>query len=237
MTNEPSGNLIPNYAYVSVAMFSKFLEILTKSRPDRIDNKFLVTYGIPDGSAFTVISALKFLDIIDDNGKVKNPQLLIRLGNQRERMAALRELVDLAYAPLLSQNQLETATINDIDLFFQYQEMSPNVSIKAARFFMWLAQEAGYKVGEPVQPVIGRTRPTTITRVPVRQIQSEAPSESEVQFNTPEVGGEESGFTDYEIELLQITLANLKESKQVPDTDLLRELQKLIASVKKKSPT
>jgi hypothetical protein len=242
------------YPYVSIRMFQSTLDIFAKMRPDRIDQSFLIKYGIPDGSALTVISALKSLDIIDEAGAVKKPQMLIRLGNQQQRTAALRELVDATYADLLQQQEIETATVSDIDLYFQYKNMPPTVSVKAARFFMWVAQQAGYTVGEQVQAAPPRSAKVRITLAPnhdqsrrnqsevaqsaqptqpTQSAQSAQPTQS-VEVNEP--ASTQTTFTKYEEELLQILLSNMRESKQLPDTELLKEMQKLIASIKGASP-
>lgn len=228
------------YAYVSIGQYQNTLEIFSKTRPERIDQNFLVKYGIPSGSTFSVLSALRFLNIIDENGNVLEPQMLVRLGNQQERASAQREIVETAYADLIRQHDIEQATVADVDMFFQYQGMSPNVSIKAARFFMWLAKEAGFKVGEDVQPQSrSQIRPSTPTaRRDYPRITTKAPQSA--QAPEPAIASErpqQYSFTEYERELLQILLTNLKESKQVPDSDTLRQLRELIAAVKGESPS
>ncbi len=240
MTEHPTP-AASNYAYVSITQFQKTLEIFTKMRPERIDQNFLTKYGIPAGSVFTVTNALRFFHITDDNDKVLNPQILVQLGNLQQRQAALRELVDTAYADVLRQQHIETATVSDIDLFFQYQGIRPNVSIKAARFFMWVAQQAGYTVGEPVQPMY---RAALTNRAQVRRENgqlslTETQVEIEDDTSAPVTSSKhpaQASLNKYEEELLQILLANMKESKTVPDTELLKEIQKLISIVKGESP-
>lgn len=222
----------PTTAYVNGSYFQLLLEIFTRVRPDTIDNRWLVINGIPEGNAFPLLSAVKFLGIVDEKGKVTDPKLLIRLGNPQERQVALREIVDRTYGDLLTSTAIEDATINSVDLYFQYHGVKPSLSGKAARFFFWIAQAAGYKLGEVYTPQPPSTRDKSRKQPKPNEKQNGNGSEEATESQSAT-----SERAEYEEELLRILLDNMRQSGQLPETDLLKEITSLIGTIKKYRPS
>ena len=229
-TRSPKGSTPP---YVSSGVQKYEFDLFAKLRPEQIDERWLLVNGVTQGNAFALLSANRYLGITDDAGNVTDPRLLTRLGNPQERPAALKELVDEAYADLIQQTDLETATIKTIDLYFQYQRVKPSISSKAARYFVWIAQEAGYKLAEEVKPTLVR-RSTAPPRQSGNKRDTPVPNEvtpddeDQQETDVPEID-------EYEEELLRILLDKLKESDEMPSTEIIREIKSLIASVKGRS--
>jgi len=146
-TNRP---LKVNPPYTSAGELNRCFDLFSRQRPEVIDSRWLHINGFTEANAPALLSGLRALKIIDEEGNVIDPTLLIRLGNPQDRPDAIRDIVENAYADILNQTDIEKATVKSIDLYFQYHHVKPSTSSKAARLFMWLAQGAGYKLGEQI---------------------------------------------------------------------------------------
>jgi hypothetical protein len=229
MSTERSDNP-PGYA--SAGEFERYLNILSKVRLDSIDNKKLMINGFSVNNAAALISTLKFLGLYDENGTSTNPKLLIRLGASQERQNALREIVDVAYQDLISSTDLERATVKSIDLYFQLQGVKPSIAGKAARLFVWIAQQAGYKLGEEFKPS-SRPRRSQIPKQAnnKQSIQNEeAPNEEIIEQPESEDENVQSEWDRLRLEAVRVTIENMRKSGVVPQPDLLRELNDLLNS-------
>jgi len=184
----------------------------------------LLENGVTQGNVALVLSGWRFLGLYDSEGRT-NRNILERLRNTQERTAALREIVETYYSDVVSQTNLENATVKDIDYFFQYQGVKASMSGKMARFFFWLAQEAGYKLGEQVLPTPSRSALTPPTGHQVARTPDEEREDAD-----------ESDENIYERELLEILMEKVRYSKEIPSTEVLNYMKELIASVKRQKP-
>lgn len=126
--------------YAPVSAFTEFLDkIPDKSVPSRVDRPFLQKLNVGVGNEWALLSALKFLGIIDAQG---TPTAAYRrLLDSDHRQEALRNLVEMAYAPLLDMGG---ATMDTADLVNYFRvASSPSQARNAARFFRSLIGLAG----------------------------------------------------------------------------------------------
>ena len=133
--------------YASVKSFS---EILNKSRQyqlRRIDSDTLSKWGYKDYDVSSTVSALKFLNIIDDNGNTSTDYASIRSDIKYEQ--ELRRIVETGYARLFSlyDGDLAAKSRKDIEESIILDEAYPGTAKqsagKAAALFIWLCQQAG----------------------------------------------------------------------------------------------
>lgn len=134
--------------YAPVSAFTEFLDkIPDKSVPSRVDRPFLQKLNVGVGNEWALLSALKFLGIIDAQG---TPTAAYRrLLDSDHRQEALRNLVEMAYAPLLDMGG---ATMDTADLVNYFRvASSPSQARNAARFFRSLIGLAGNPERPPDQ--------------------------------------------------------------------------------------
>jgi hypothetical protein len=126
--------------YAPVSAFEEFLDrIPNVSVPSRIDQGFLKKLNIARGNEWALLSALKFLGIIDPQGRPSAGYR--RLVSTDTRQEALRHLVDTAYAPLFDLGGTGMSN-EDLVNFFRVAS-SPSQAKNAARFFRAVAAMAG----------------------------------------------------------------------------------------------
>ncbi len=142
------GALEPRKApYTTLKSLQEFLDrIRGISTPDRVDRKFLQRIGVGKNSEWALLSALKFLRIVDYNGF---PTPTYRRLQTDGWQAALRELVIDSYRPLLDLGGLK---MNQQSLrnYFALEHSASQAS-NAARFFRESSKLADLQEYRPAQ--------------------------------------------------------------------------------------
>jgi hypothetical protein len=133
--------------YVSYRTFYNFIERLQQHMPSRIDRSY---WGeLLSGSNGTqLMAALRFLYLIDINGKPM--EMLKRLVEARgePRAKILHDVADDAYGFVLKSSlDLGSATYAQlVEVFHSTFQLTDDVSRKCVKFFIGLANDAGLKV-------------------------------------------------------------------------------------------
>ncbi len=158
MTTDKGRKHLP--PYVSYRTFHNFIERLQQRIPSRIDRSY---WGdILSGSTGTqLMAALRFLRLIDANGKptARLEPLVMSRGEPRAKL--LRELTADTYdfvvkGPL----DLESATYAQLgEIFSSTFQMTDDVSRKCVKFFIAMSGDAGM----PLSPFITRRTRATYT--------------------------------------------------------------------------
>ena len=139
------GRLAP---YVPVTTLRNFLErIRWVTTPKKVDKKLLDDYGIAEPNKSALLSALKFLGLIDDNGI---PTSLFRKlqSSGDEFRGNLEEVIRKAYADLFVQFDVLRSDRERICNYFA-TNYSPATAKKATIVFVDLCKEVGVLAGEP----------------------------------------------------------------------------------------
>jgi hypothetical protein len=133
--------------YVSYRTFYNFIERLQQHVPSRIDRSY---WGeLLSGSNGTqLMAALRFLYLIDINGKPM--EILKRLVEARgeQRAKILHDITDDAYGFVLKSSlDLESATYSQlVEVFHSTYQLTDDVSRKCVKFFIAMANDAGLKI-------------------------------------------------------------------------------------------
>jgi hypothetical protein len=138
------GRLAP---YVPVATLHSFLErIRWVTTPKKVDKKLLDEYGIPEPNKSALLSALKFLGLIEDNG---TPTSLFRKlqSSGDEFRSNLEEVVRKSYADLFVRFDVLKGDREKICNYFA-TNYSPATAKKATILFIDLCKEVGVLAGE-----------------------------------------------------------------------------------------
>ena len=133
--------------YVSYRTFYNFIERLQQRIPSRIDRSY---WGdLLSGSTGTqLMAALRFLNLIDANGKPAErlKPLVAARGEQRARV--LQEIANDAFDFVLNSSlDLDSATYSQLqEVFHNTFQLTDDVSRKCVKFFIALANDAGMDV-------------------------------------------------------------------------------------------
>jgi hypothetical protein len=221
-TRLPNDSLPP---VISWGQFTNFLLVLEKQQPSRIDKPWILkTKATSPGNTGPLLGALKWLGIIDKSYRVINPKILARLGNPQERSGAFRELVNQHYTPLLSllmRAGHEQVTIEDVENYLEVQGIKKSNTNKAARFFVLLAQGAGYNVG--LQMNASPIRFTASSSQSTEKDIDDAEDEDEAEYQD-EV---DIDLINTKKRVLNVLVAKLENSKET-DPELLKYIFELI---------
>lgn len=164
MVNEGRKHLPP---YVSYRTFHNFIDRLQQRVPSRIDRSY---WGdtLSGSNGTQLMAALRFLGLIDANGKPleRLKSLAAAKGDQRSQL--LRKMTTDAFDFVFNSHlDLESATYAQLqEVFRSTFQITEDVSRKCVKFFIALTGDAGV----PISPFITkRTRAASGTKLPGRK--------------------------------------------------------------------
>ncbi|MFC1963522.1 DUF5343 domain-containing protein [Chloroflexota bacterium] len=118
------------------------LELLRRTTPHRIDSDFLRASGVAPGNEYKVAGALKFLGLIDNEGRATDKSRLLKTKGITYTQA-LQEIVRTAYRDLFQGLQEKEATSDEVYNYFVTEGgMGSEMATKATRFFVKLCRLA-----------------------------------------------------------------------------------------------
>jgi hypothetical protein len=151
LVNEKGRKHLP--PYVSYRTFRNFLDRLQQRLPSRIDRSY---WGdILSGSSGTqLMAALRFLGLIDANGKPLERLRTMVAAKGDQRTALMRDMASDAFKFVLNgQIDLESATYAQLqEVFHSTFQLTDDVNRKCVKFFIALTGDAGV----PISPFITR---------------------------------------------------------------------------------
>jgi hypothetical protein len=153
--------------YVSYRTFRNFIDRLQQRLPSRIDRSY---WGdLLSGSTGTqLMAALRFLGLIDVNGKPTEQLKPLVSARGEPRAQHLRNITTQAYGFVLKSSlDIESATYAQLEeVFHDAFQLTDDVSRKCVKFFIALSGDAGL----PISPFITkRTRASTGARTMVKK--------------------------------------------------------------------
>jgi len=118
------------------------LQLMRKSTPPRIDGNYLRLNKVAPGNEYKVIGALRFLGIIDDEGKpTEKSRLLKTKGDTFSK--SLQEIVRSAYRDVFQMMNGGQCSHEDIyNHFITFHALGTEMAAKTTRFFIQLCQLA-----------------------------------------------------------------------------------------------
>jgi Family of unknown function (DUF5343) len=118
--------------YAPISALERFFErIRDRQTPDRVDHKFLRKLGVAHNNEYSLLSALKFLGILDEYGTPTTSYRSLQTTDQFKE--ALWSLVQRAYKPVFEAGANTWSTPELVD-FFRVNS-SASQAKNAARFF------------------------------------------------------------------------------------------------------
>ncbi|MGH2442059.1 MAG: DUF5343 domain-containing protein, partial [Chloroflexota bacterium] len=154
--------------YAPISALERFFErIRNRSVPDHVDYRFLQKLNVASNNEYALLSALKFLGVLDDRGRATHAYRLLQSTDRFQD--TLRHLVETAYRPVFDAGA-DTWKTDDLVNFFR-RESSPSQAKNAARFFLAVCRLASIgqiqahdapAYGEQAEPV--EVSPRAISR-------------------------------------------------------------------------
>jgi len=118
------------------------IELMHRLSPTKVDAKLLRTNGVAPGNEYKVVGALKYLNIIDEDGKPTTKSRLLKTRGP-SYLLALQDIVKTAYKDLFGQIDIRNASKDQIHNYFVTDlRMGIEMAAKASRFFISLCQQA-----------------------------------------------------------------------------------------------
>lgn len=169
MVKEMKGRKAP---YISIKALMDFLDhIRYVSTPKKVDAGLLQDYGISKGNVFALLSALKFIGLVDVTGN-PTPAFSSLQTMGEEFQGNLRKVVEDAYADLFARLDVSRDSREHIRNYFA-RNYSVSQSERATGLFLDLCREAGIPVAAELRggkaEVAERARVTKSTIHQTRQ--------------------------------------------------------------------
>jgi hypothetical protein len=170
--------------YVSYRTFHNFVERLQEQMPSRIDRSY---WGetLSGSTGIQLMAALRFLNLIDANGKPleRLKPLVDARGEQRAQI--LRIIAFDAFSFVLESSlELENATYAQlVEVFHSTFQLTDDVSRKCVKFFIALANDAGM----PLSPFITKRTRSAHTVTGTKVISRKAGNRTKRNTTIPQV--------------------------------------------------
>ena len=164
--------------YGSVKWYDDFFKLLERITIDKVDASFLKANKIASGNEYKLITGLKFLGLIDKDGKAKERMSGLRVVGE-EFTKNLEKMVREAYSVLLKRiTSLEKAEPQDvINCLITDYKMARSTATMGAKIFAFLAQKAEIPISESLAKL--RTPKLEVTRKRAKRKKRE-PKKTEV---------------------------------------------------------
>jgi hypothetical protein len=135
--------------YAPISALEKFLERMRdRSVPEYVDHRFLRKMSVASNNEYSLLSALKFLGILDDRGRPTHAYRQLQRADSFQD--TLRHLVETAYQPVFEAG-VERRSLDELVDFFR-TESSPSQAKNAARFFLAVCRLAGMSTKSATAP-------------------------------------------------------------------------------------
>lgn len=142
-----TGEQGPTLPYGPTRGMLQALQLMRKTTPSKIDGSFLRVNSIAPGNEYKVVGALRYLGIIDDDGRPTEKSRLLKTKGTTFT-SALQGIVRGAYGNLFHYLKGNGHSQEDIyNYFITAEGLGPEMATKTTRFFVQLCQLAEINLG------------------------------------------------------------------------------------------
>jgi len=132
--------------YAPISSLEQFLQkVQDRTAPERVDHRYLARLGVASNNEYALLSALKFLGLVDGRGLPTHAFRLIQTTDPVRFQETLRHLVQTAYAPVVEAGA-DAWPLDELINFFRHAS-SPSQAKNAARFFRAVCKLSGIRPG------------------------------------------------------------------------------------------
>jgi hypothetical protein len=136
---DAAGRLPP---YLTYATWQKLLEALQKHTPSQLDRSYFDEFAFSTSTALTIRGTLLFLNLIDGGDKPNKTFTKLIESDGENRKPILKEIIQVAYQPILEGLDLDNATSGQLQERFRKHGAEGNIGRKCLSFFLALAKDA-----------------------------------------------------------------------------------------------
>lgn len=130
--------------YCTVKGFRRALEVLRNDAPERVDRAAMVDRGLSPHAVYPVLGALRFLGLVDENGRV---QAALASFLDDSDVDGRRFIVERAYAAILPTLEFPVDDREAVDeVLVEQHGCATGVAAFCSTFLLWLAAESGLPV-------------------------------------------------------------------------------------------
>ncbi|MBI4301300.1 MAG: DUF5343 domain-containing protein [Chloroflexi bacterium] len=189
------------------------LQLLQRASPSKVNEEFLRSHRVAPGNEYKVVGALKFLGLIDEEGKPTEKSQLLKTRGPAY-LLSLQDIIRSAYHKLFAQNNLKEANREDIYNYFVTEEgVGAEMALKATRFFLALCQIAGIELAASSRtPSKKAIRTSPHSQSPSRRRRGRLPSTSKSPLS---------------IEGIPLVLAITPEITEMSEEELAKAFRKI----------
>ena len=137
--------------------FERFLAVIQRQNPAIIDSSFLSQ--IAPSNEGKLLSQLKFLGVVDDQGKPTKILPLLNMVGDEQRKAFL-EIAKESYKDLLLEVKVDKAVPDDlVNFFIRKYAFTRDKGINASKFFLYLTEKGGISVSSELNSFLSEKAP------------------------------------------------------------------------------
>jgi len=179
-TSEPS-----QPPYGSVKWYEDFFKLLERIHIDKVDAAFLKIHNIAVGNEYKLVSGLRFLDLVDEDGNATEKMATLRVvGNEFTKN--LEKIVRDAYAVLVSKIDFEKALPSDlVNCLITDYHMARSTATRGAKIFVFLAQKSEIPISQALadmrKPELEVTRKRKVKKEKIRKKKEAEEFEEELE--------------------------------------------------------
>ena len=148
-SNSSTGRRNPPARNTSRFWFERFLAVIQRQNPSVIDSSFLSQ--IAPSNEGKLLAQLKFLKVIDDEGKATQLLPLLNLVGDAQKKG-FHHMVEESYSDLLNEVKVDKAVPDDIvNYFIRKYTYTRDKAVNASKFFLYLADKSSIQVSRELQ--------------------------------------------------------------------------------------
>jgi len=141
MMKSRNSNRLP--PYLTYAAWRRLLQAVQENIPLQFDRSYFSGLGFSESTALTARGTLLFLDLMSDDSRPTEKLVNWVKAEGKPRPSVLKEIVSVAYQPVLGDLDVGHATLGQVEECFRKYGAEKNVGHKCVSFFLALAKDAG----------------------------------------------------------------------------------------------
>jgi hypothetical protein len=189
-----------------------------------VNEAYLTSINLTPGVFRAVLYGLRHANLIDKQDRLVDPELPARLRNPQTRQSVFREILETSYPQLANQN-LENITFKAVLDFFVAHDVKDSSADRVARLFMWLAKEAGIKLGSDMPLTVFMASSYSSSDNLFEQLSAKRDAIGTADDDDLE------NLTQIQTEILRKVASDYRAGIPV-NPDFIKEINKMIASIK-----
>lgn len=156
--------------YVSYRTFQNFIEGLQQGIPARVDRSYW-SARLSGSTGIQLMSALRFLGLIDANGTPTSQLRLLASAKGGQRTEILKQVTTEAFSFLMRGSfDLQSSTYAQLqEAFHNTFELADGVNRKCVKFFVEIATAAGIPLSPFISKRLRTVRSSAGTKTPIRK--------------------------------------------------------------------